>query len=73
MFSYAPLAATLHKKGMTKTELQRRIGVSSATFAKISKDGYVSMKVLDDICTVLDCEISDVIEHVKVKEEKLEK
>jgi putative transcriptional regulator len=68
MFSYAPLMATLHKKGMTKTELQKLVGASSSTFAKITKDEYVSMKILDDICTVLDCEISDVIAHVKEKD-----
>ncbi|GIM46826.1 hypothetical protein DNHGIG_23750 [Collibacillus ludicampi] len=69
MFSYAPLAATLHKKGISRTELKRMIGASSATIAKIAKDEPVSMKVLDDICTALECEIQDVIQHVKTKEQ----
>ncbi len=66
MISYAPLIATLHKKKISKTELQNLINVSSATIAKISKDDYVSMKVLDDICRVLNCKIEEVIEYVEI-------
>ncbi|WBL16393.1 helix-turn-helix domain-containing protein [Sutcliffiella sp. NC1] len=65
MISYAPLMATLHKKKITKTDLQKMIEVSSATLAKISKDEYVSMKVIDEICEKLECKIEDVIVHVK--------
>ncbi|MEC1725837.1 helix-turn-helix transcriptional regulator [Schinkia azotoformans] len=64
MFSYAPLMATLHKKGMTKTDLQKAIETSSATIAKISKDQYISMKILEDICRQLNCRIEDVIEFI---------
>lgn len=67
MFSYAPLMSTLHKKKISKTDLQKLINVSSATLAKISKDELVSMKVIDDICTVLDCEVEDVLSHIKEK------
>lgn len=41
------------------------ISVSSATLAKISKDELVPMKVIDDNCRDLDCEVQDVIVHVK--------
>ncbi|AND39524.1 helix-turn-helix domain-containing protein [Cytobacillus oceanisediminis] len=65
MISYAPLMSTLHQRKISKTDLQKLINVSSATIAKISKDELVSLKVIDDICTVLNCKIEDVIEHVK--------
>lgn len=65
MFSYAPLMATLHQRKVSKTELQKAIGASSATMAKLSKDEYISMKILDDICRYLNCGIEDVIIHVK--------
>lgn len=57
--------ATLHKKKMSKTDLQKLINVSSATIAKISKDEFISMKVIDDVCETLNCNIEDVIVHVK--------
>ena len=34
-----------------------------ATLAKISKNEYISMKVLDDICSLLNCKIEDIVEH----------
>ncbi|UTI42127.1 helix-turn-helix transcriptional regulator [Niallia sp. RD1] len=65
MISYAPLISTLHKKKISKSELMEGIKTSSATIAKIGKDEYISMKVLDDICNYLNCEIEEVITHVK--------
>ncbi len=65
MFSYKPLLKLLIDKDMTKTQLREQLGISMATLAKISKDEYISMKVLDDICNLLNCKIEDVIEHKK--------
>jgi DNA-binding Xre family transcriptional regulator len=39
--------------------------------AKISKDELVSMKVIDDICEVLNCEVDEVIVHIKKPVNKL--
>lgn len=64
-FSYKPLMKTLIDKNINKMELRDMVGFSSTTLSKLSKDQYVSMKVLDDICTELNCEITDVIEHLK--------
>ena len=63
MFSYKPLLKLLIDKNMTKTQLREQLGISMATLAKISKDEYISMKVLDDICNLLNCKIEDVSEH----------
>lgn len=63
MFSYKPLLKLLIDKEMTKTQLREQLGISMATLAKISKNEYVSMKVLDDICSLLNCRVEDVIEH----------
>ncbi|MGP7815523.1 helix-turn-helix domain-containing protein [Niallia sp. 01092] len=65
MISYAPLITTLHKQKISKKELQNSIKASSATIAKIGKDEYISMKVIDDICNYLDCSIEEVISHIK--------
>ena len=65
MFSYKPLLHTMIEKDITKTQLCQMLGFSMATLAKISKNEYISMKVLDDICSLLNCNIEDVIEHIK--------
>lgn len=63
MFSYKPLLKLLVDKNMTKTQLREQLGISMATLAKISKNEYISMKVLDDICSLLNCKIEDIVEH----------
>ena len=63
MFSYKPLLKLLIDKNMSKTQLREQLGISMATLAKISKNEYISMKVLDDICSLLNCKIEDIVEH----------
>ena len=63
MFSYKPLLHTLIEKNMTKSQLGQMLGCSKSTLAKISKDEYVSLEILDKICTLLNCKIEDVVRH----------
>lgn len=64
MISYKPLLRTLLESDMTKTQLRESVGFSSATLAKISKNEYVSMETLDNICKFLNCKVEDVIEFL---------
>ena len=64
-FSFNPLWKLLVDKDMSKVQLGKEIGVSSSTLAKMSKNEYVAMEVLDRICSSLECGIGDVIEHKK--------
>ena len=63
MFVYTPLFTLLIEKGLTKTQLREAIGIGTNTLAKMSKGEYVSMEVLDKICTYLECDIQDVVKH----------
>lgn len=65
MISYNPLFRLLLEKNMSKTQLREAIGFSTATLAKLSKGEYVSLEILDKICTYMQCNIADVIEYVK--------
>ena len=62
IISYKPLFKLLLEKDMTKTQLREEIGFSTSTLAKMSKDEYISLKVIDNICEFLECRIEDVIE-----------
>ena len=64
MISYKPLFVTLIKKDITKTQLREQVGFSTATLAKMSKNQYVSLEVIDRICQKLRCNINDIIEFV---------
>lgn len=65
MISFRPLFITLINKNMTKTSLREAVGFSTATLAKMSKNEYVSMEVIDNICEYLNVSIEEVIEFVK--------
>lgn len=64
MISYKPLFRLLLEKNMSKTQLREAIGFSTATLAKLSKGEYVSLEILDKICTYMQCNIADIIEHI---------
>ena len=66
MFSYKPLLKLLIDCDMKLTDL----GLSSATRAKINKNEYVAMDVLNRICNQLDCQPGDLLEYMPDKEEE---
>lgn len=70
MFSYKPLLKLLIDRGMTKTQLRNVAGISTPTLAKISKNEHVSMAVLNNICSALNCKIEDVIEFQEDNEKE---
>ena len=61
MISYKPLFRLLLERDMTKTQLRKSVGFSAATLAKMSKNEYVSLGTIDNICKFLNCKIEDVI------------
>ena len=59
--SYQKLWRILEEKNMTQTDLQRAIKCSSNTIGKIKRNETISMQNLIEICTLLDCQISDIV------------
>ena len=64
---YYKLLDRLNRLEISKEDLRLKIGVSSATLAKLSKNQYVSLEVIDKICDVLHCQPGDIIEFVPDK------
>ena len=61
--SYIGLWKLLLEKGLQKQDLVEQAGLSSATVAKMGKGEPVSNKVVDKICTYLNCNPSDIISY----------
>lgn len=59
---YTKLFQLLSEKNISKTELQKSIGMSSTTMAKLSKNENVSIKIIEDICKTLNCQPGDIME-----------
>lgn len=64
MFEYAKLWKLLKTKGYKKNDLKKYVGITPATLAKLNKNQNVSMEVLSRLCDFLECDISDIVEHV---------
>ena len=65
--SYKKLWKHLIDKDMPRTELRLKAGISSVSLAKLSKDEGVTTNVLLKVCTVLNCNISDIMDIVPDK------
>nr|WP_295677950.1 helix-turn-helix domain-containing protein [uncultured Lachnoclostridium sp.] len=68
---YTKLFQLLSEKKISKTELQKRIGMSSTTMAKLSKNENVSIKIIGDICKTLNCQPGDIIEMSNTTDNRL--
>ena len=68
MIKYYKLLDVLNHREMTKEELRIKLNLSSATIAKISKNEFISLRVINDICKFLNCQPGDIMEYVPDKE-----
>lgn len=65
MISYKPFYQTLFRRGITEYQLIFKYGISANTLHRIKHGANITMKTLDTLCFVLDCQVSDIIEYVK--------
>ena len=68
--NYDKLLKILIDKTMTKTELRQKAKISSSTLAKIKKQEVLSDDVLNKICSVLECEVDNIVELIKDESEE---
>lgn len=62
--SYNRLWKLLIDREMTKQDLRKVTGLSSASIAKLGKGQNVNTDVLIRICNALDCDLHDIVETV---------
>ena len=65
MIVYEPLWKTMKEKGFTTYTLRVKYGMSNGTVQRLRKNMSVSTNALDDLCSLLDCELSDIAVYVK--------
>ncbi|MEG1367435.1 MAG: helix-turn-helix transcriptional regulator [Oscillospiraceae bacterium] len=59
--SYNPLWKLLIDKAMSKSALRQATGISTVTLAKLGKNEYVGMEIIEKICNTLHCAVEDVV------------
>ena len=67
MISYGPFYKTLYEKNITEYQLIFKEGISANTLHRMKKGLTITTKTLDTLCFILDCEVSDIIEHDKTQ------
>lgn len=67
MISYRPLFETMKKKKITSYRLEKQ-GFSRATYYSIKKGNSISTNMVNQLCELLKCTVSEVIEYVEDKD-----
>ena len=63
--SFKKLWVLCAEKEMSKAELRKRAGLSSATFTRLRKNEEVNLSVILKIADVLDCNAGDMTDFIK--------
>ena len=71
--SYVKLWKLLLDKQLKRVDLKEVAGISSSTLAKFGKNDYVSMEIMERVCTALDMDIGDVMEFIKTNKRRWRK
>lgn len=64
MIKYDKLWETAEKRGITKSMLTKKYNVSKAQLYRLRYNQPVSTNTLDRLCNILQCDISDIMEHI---------
>jgi len=65
MISYAPFFRTLNAKDVTEYQLIFKHGFSANILHRMKHGQNITMKTLDTLCFILDCDVADIIEYIK--------
>ena len=65
MISYEPLWKTMAEKKATTYTLECKGNISSSSIRRIKAGEASSTNTLNEICEILDCSISEIIEYKK--------
>lgn len=67
--SYNKLWKLLIDKNIKKLELRDMANISNNILAKLGKNEPVAMTVLEKICSVLNCNIGDIVDYIPDQED----
>ncbi len=64
MITFDPLWKTMKRKQISQYALIKRYGVSTGTLDALRKNHSITLNTLNDLCNILQCEVSDVIRFI---------
>lgn len=63
--SYNKLWKKMIDEKISQKELQEKTNISRSTFAKMKKGLSINTLIIEKICSVLNCNVSDIMDYVK--------
>lgn len=60
MISYTPLRDMMIERKLKWKDLREQLGIAPTVIAKINKNEYVSLEILERICIYFNCQLSDI-------------
>lgn len=64
MISYDRLWAYMEEHQVSQYKLVTS-GISHSSLTRLKKNQSVSIDTIDKLCNILDCEVEDIMEHIK--------
>ena len=71
--SYKKLWKMMIDRDISKTELTHLAGISTNAMAKLGRNEDVRVRVLEKLCTSLECNLDDIVEFVPESDPKTKK
>ncbi len=68
MITFEPFWKTLKKKNVSVYELLDKRGFSHGTYDSIKKNKNVTLNTINQLCRILDCNVSDIVEYRRDEE-----
>ncbi len=65
MISYEPLYKTMKEKGFTTYKLINEYGISRSLIDRLKHNRPITTVTLNDLCTILDCRVEDVMVYIE--------
>ncbi len=64
MISYDPLWDTMKRKGVSTYRLLKDYSFSRGTLDSLKQNRNISTATLNDLCTILSCEVEDILKFI---------
>ena len=65
MIVFDKLWEVMREKDISQYKLINEYGISPAQITRLKRNENVKVNILNTLCNILDCDISDIIEFIK--------
>jgi DNA-binding Xre family transcriptional regulator len=64
MITYEPFWETLKRNNLSQYKLIKDYSISTGTMDSLRQNKNITMKTLNDLCNILNCNVEDIIKHI---------